>query len=288
MPQSIVINLVPEAVIPRQYLQSQHFQKLFLTLVTAVDTELGRILQADSQNRSFTLGPLQVPDPDNTRLASRKLKFFLPRSVSEQQPMQYHYPADIPPGVHCWWRISLLDDALFESLSHAWERHLTRQSWFLGPARLHITNLFTDSQQPFDWASQHTYQQLYESASDSQRKCQFQFLTPAVFRQGSYDSPMPTRDALFHSLRKRWNRYSGLAFAPSVVNSIIPGTFDLHTVTVETSQLKLVGCLGQVTYNLIGDVDALTIKRINTLADFAFYSGVGRSSTQGMGMVRRL
>lgn len=99
---------------------------------------------------------------------------------------------------------------------------------------------------------------------------------------------MPTRDALFHSLRKRWNRYSGLAFAPSVISAIIPGEFELQTAVVETGQQKLVGCLGHITYNLIGDVDPLTIKRINTLSDFAFYSGVGRSSIQGMGIIRRL
>ncbi|MEO1591399.1 MAG: CRISPR system precrRNA processing endoribonuclease RAMP protein Cas6, partial [Cyanobacteria bacterium J06632_22] len=252
MPQSIVINLVPEAVIPKQYLESQHLQKLFLALVSAVDPELGRILQADSQNRAVNLSPLQVPDPKNDRLTSRKLKFFLPRGPSEQHVMQYQHKADIPAGVHCWWRISLLDDALFEDLSYAWERQLTRKNWFLGPARLHITNLFANSQQPFDWASQQTYQQLYEGASETERKIQFQFLTPAVFRQGSYDSPMPTRDALFHSLRKRWNRYSGLAFAPSVISSIIPQAFELQTATVETSQHKVIGCLGHLTFNLIG------------------------------------
>ena len=288
MPQSLVINLVPEAVIPKQYLDSQHLQKLFLTLVSTVDPELGRILQADSQNRSFTLSPLQIPDPKNNRLSSRKLKFFLPRDLSGQSLLQYQYPTDIPAGVHCWWRISLLDDALFEDLSHAWERQLTQKTWFLGPTRLHITNLFSSSNQPSDWASQQTYSELYESASDTDRTVQFQFLTPAVFRQGSYDSPMPTREALFHSLRKRWNRYSGLAFAPSVINSIIPGEFELQTATVVTSQLKCVGCLGLLTFNLIGDVDELTIKRINTLADFAVYSGVGRNNTQGMGIVRRV
>ncbi|MEL6246966.1 MAG: CRISPR system precrRNA processing endoribonuclease RAMP protein Cas6 [Cyanobacteria bacterium J06648_16] len=286
MPQSLVINLVPEAAIPRKYLDSQSLKKLFFTLVSAVDTELGRILQADSQNKSFTIGPLQVPDPQNDRLSSRKLKFFLPRNSAVSQ-LQYQYAADIPSGVHCWWRISFLDDALFDDLSYAWEKHLSRKSWFLGPARLHVTNLFYKTQQPLDWANWQTYQQLYESASDTRRDIHLQFMTPAVFRQGSYDSPLPTRDALFHSLRKRWNRFSGLVFAPSVVNPIVPGEFNIHTVLVETTQSKIVGCLGQIDFNILGEVDQLTLKRINTLADFAFYAGVGRSNTHGMGITRR-
>jgi CRISPR-associated endoribonuclease Cas6 len=34
-------------------------------------------------------------------------------------------------------------------------------------------------------------------------------------------------------------------------------------------------------------VDAIAIKQINTLADYALYAGVGRKTPMGMGMLRR-
>jgi CRISPR-associated endoribonuclease Cas6 len=46
--------------------------------------------------------------------------------------------------------------------------------------------------------------------------------------------------------------------------------------------------LGQVNYRILGDVEPMQIKQINALADFALYAGVGRKTTMGMGMLRRL
>lgn len=43
-----------------------------------------------------------------------------------------------------------------------------------------------------------------------------------------------------------------------------------------------------MNFRILGDVDPMVIKQINTLADFALYSGVGRKTPMGMGMVRRI
>jgi len=51
---------------------------------------------------------------------------------------------------------------------------------------------------------------------------------------------------------------------------------------------KLIGCVGAIAFQILGEVDWLTIKQINTLSDFAFYAGVGRKTTMGMGIVRRI
>ncbi|HEY9729049.1 MAG TPA: CRISPR system precrRNA processing endoribonuclease RAMP protein Cas6, partial [Chroococcales cyanobacterium] len=45
---------------------------------------------------------------------------------------------------------------------------------------------------------------------------------------------------------------------------------------------------GAMNFRILGDVEPLVIKQINALADFALYSGVGRKTTMGMGMLRRL
>jgi len=43
-----------------------------------------------------------------------------------------------------------------------------------------------------------------------------------------------------------------------------------------------------MNFRILGEVEPLTIKQINTLADFALYSGIGRKTPMGMGMARRL
>jgi CRISPR-associated endoribonuclease Cas6 len=202
--------------------------------------------------------------------------------------MQYQHRDDIPANTPCWWRISLLDDKLFNHLSQVWSTALPQQTWYLGSARLNITSLASTAQQNPAWASSCSYQALYEQASDQQRDLHLQFLTPASFRLAGYVSPLPTRDALFHCLRRRWNRYSGLAFAPDLVSPIVATEFQLHTVTVSEPTANRVGCLGQMRFQILGDVDRLTIKRINTLVDFTRYCSVGAQTMSGMGLMHRL
>ena len=43
-----------------------------------------------------------------------------------------------------------------------------------------------------------------------------------------------------------------------------------------------------MVHKLMGEVESVKIKQMNALADFALYCGVGRKTTMGMGMVRRL
>ncbi|MEO1183111.1 MAG: CRISPR system precrRNA processing endoribonuclease RAMP protein Cas6, partial [Cyanobacteria bacterium J06636_28] len=104
-----------------------------------------------------------------------------------------------------------------------------------------------------------------------------------VFRQDGQESPLPTRDAVFQSLRKCWNRYSGLVFAPDTITPIVATTFNLHTVAYNKTS---VGCLGELTFQISDTADPLIIKRINALTNFSRYCGIGHKTNLGMGMVR--
>ncbi|MEO0458757.1 MAG: CRISPR system precrRNA processing endoribonuclease RAMP protein Cas6 [Cyanobacteria bacterium P01_A01_bin.114] len=288
MPQSLILNLVPEASIPQQHLNGAHLHHLFLNLVSSVDPQLGRVLAVDSQNHSFSLSPLQVAPRVGFSASMPNLRFLFPRWGVPLRPLQYRYQSEIPAGASCWWRISLLDDGLFGHLSRAWQKVALQQPWFLGSTPLHITGLCDRAHRNPDWARVSSYQQLYEQASDQTRDIRLQFLTPATFGHGGYESPLPTRDAVFHCLRKRWNRHSGLAFAPSLIEPIMPVGFDIQTEVLQDTETKIVGCLGQITFRIVGDVDALTIKRINTVADYTLFCGIGHQTTLGMGIVRRI
>ncbi|MEM9803902.1 MAG: CRISPR system precrRNA processing endoribonuclease RAMP protein Cas6 [Cyanobacteria bacterium P01_D01_bin.56] len=280
MPESLVINLVSESTIPLQYLRGHHLRRLFLTLASAVDSTLGQRLQT---NPAFTLSPLQASTQSTTAVASN-LKFLMSRQQLEMAPFANE---SIPAGTHCWWRIALLDDELFAHFSSRLAKVASRQPWYLGPGRLRITN-FLPANIP-DWTSHASYSQLYQQASDINRELPFKLLTPAVFHQGHYESPLPTRDAIFHGLRKCWNRYSGLVFAPDIVTPIMANTFSLKTTSLALGNNEaIVACLGTIVFQISPTADSLIVKRINALANFSRYCGVGYKTPLGLGIVRPL
>jgi len=273
MPHSLVLNLLPQSPIPPQFLTGRHLHALFLNLVSSVDRKLGDYLHEAKADKAFTLSPLQILRRGDTDIA---------------RTLQWEHTKPIPTGTPCWWRISLLDDTLFSQLTQLWLNLNPNHAWHLGPADLHITSILGTPQSTQPWANAISYAQFYEQASESNRQIEFFFCTPTAFRQSNYDCALPTRDLVFNSLINRWNQYSGIELPKTLVESIFPSFFNIRTEMVADSRSKFIGCIGAMNFRILGDVEPLVIKQINALADFALYSGVGRKTTMGMGMLRRL
>lgn len=271
MPHSLVLNLQPKSPIPPGYLTGKHLHALFLTLVSSVDRELGSWLHEQKTEKAFTLSPLQS--------SSRPVRTPL---------LQWEHSRPIAAGTACWWRVSLLDDALFGNLTPLWLNLNPSRAWHLGPADLQIISVLGMAQSTQPWANFSSYAQLYEQADDQMRQITFAFCTPATFRQGKYDSALPTRECVFNSLLNRWNRYSGIPFSETLIESLFPSFFDIQTELVIHPDGKCAGCVGTMSYRILGDIHPDQVKQLNALADFALYSGVGRKTPMGMGMVRRL
>jgi len=281
MPYSLVLNLLPKSPIPPGFLTGRHLHALFLNLVSSVDRTLGDSLHANQSNKPFTLSPLQIEK----------------RSPSG---LHYQHQKSIPAGTPCWWRISLIDDRLFSNLYQLWLHLNPQQPWHLGPADLAIVNVLGTPQSTQHWANFCSYEQLYESASQSDRKLAFDFYTPTAFRQGNYDSVLPTPEQIFSSLLRRWNSYSPIPLEVTT-ESLYPSFFNIRTEVVTDPRLqfkdaklagdprnRFMGFVGKIAFKILGDVDSQSIKQLNTLADYAIYAGVGRKTTMGMGMARRI
>ena len=278
MPHSLVLNLLPQSPIPPQYLTGRHLHALFLTLVSSVDSTLGDRLHDSTADKAFTLSPLQINNTNSPILKGGK----------GGSKLQYSHQQPIPAGTPCWWRISLLDDTLFGKLTQLWLNLNLNRPWHLGPADLYITSIQGTPQSIQPWANASTYAQLYEEASDRNSSINLTFSTPTAFRQGQYDTTLPTRESVFNSLLSRWNKYSGIEFTQIAIESIFPSFVNIHTEILADSRSKFIGIIGEVTYKILGEIEPMQIKQINALADFALYSGVGRKTTMGMGMMRRL
>ncbi|MBE9078961.1 CRISPR-associated endoribonuclease Cas6 [Romeria aff. gracilis LEGE 07310] len=286
MPHSLVLNLLPQSPIPPGFTSGKHLHALFLSLVSTVEPELANQLHANQGNKAFTLSPLQVSPPPHP---------------STHPPIHWNHLQSVPPNTPCWWRISLLDDRLFSRLNPLWLNLNPQHPWHLGPADLHITSILGTRQSTQPWANFSSYGQLCEQASEQERKLILQFCTPTAFRQGKYDSAMPTPERVFGSLLRRWNAYSGQDFPKAILESLQPSYFEIRTqlATDPRSQFQhtgaqtspcnqFMGCVGKVTYQILGRVDTEAVKQLNTLANYAFYAGVGRKTPMGMGMSRRV
>ncbi|ESA33793.1 crispr-associated cas6 family [Leptolyngbya sp. Heron Island J] len=317
MPHSLVLNLLPESPIPPGFTSGKNLHGLFLNLVSSVDVDLGNELHQNQANKAFTLSPLQVSrwvDGNQRKRPPKpipKKPTQLTHPPSRQSTPSLHHPSTpalhwtyrkpIIPGTPCWWRISLLDDDLFGRLSQLWLNLNPEHPWHLGPANLHITSILGTPQSTQPWANFCNYQQLYDQASDSTRKLTLQFHTPTAFRQRGQDSSMPTAHRVFQSLLRRWNHYSGLEFPTDSLECLQDSQFNVRTEIASDPRQQFqntgarvnpcnqfTGCVGTVTYRILGKVEPTTIKQLNTLADFALYAGVGRKTPMGMGVTRRI
>ena len=290
MPHSLVLNLLPVAPIPSQFLTGRHLHALFLNLVSAVDSDLSAYLHDQSNEKAFTLSPFQVSRKDvyKASIPQTQKRVLPPASRTISQAVQWEHKQAIGENTPIWWRISLLDDGLFDRLTELWQQLNFDRPWHLGPTDLYITNILSQPQSNQPWVNFCSYAELFDRASDTERQIAFSFCTPTNFRQGVYDSAMPTRESIFGSLANLWNKYSEIAIEPNFIEAIFPSFFDIRTEVSTDSRSKFIGCVGDITYRIMGDVDPVAIKQINALADFALYSGVGRKTPMGMGMTRRL
>ncbi|MDZ7962910.1 MAG: CRISPR-associated endoribonuclease Cas6 [Aulosira sp. DedQUE10] len=272
MPHSLVLNLVPQSPIYPEFLTGRHLHALFLTLISSVDKSLGEYLHSANADKAFTLSPMQIQG----------------QYKQHHHTLQFGHQKPIPAGTPCWWRVSLLDDTLFSKLTPLWLNLNPEHPWHLGSANLYITKIQGTPQSTQPWADACTYAQIYEQASDKERNLSFAFATPVSFRQGKYDTVLPIKECVFNSLLSRWNKYSGMEISTIPIESIYPSNFDINTAVISNYENKFIGCVGAISYRMLGDVEPLVIKQINALADFALYAGLGRKTTMGMGMIRRV
>ncbi len=270
MPYSLVFNLIPLEAISSKKVTGRHLNALFLQLISSVDEQLAEDFHQHIPDKAFTVSHLQI------------------HSAKIQNTLRWGHNKTIPASTSLWWRISLLDDRLFSRLTGLWLNLNPTKLMRLGNANLQITSILGTPQTNNPWADACSYTQLYERASERDRTFTFCFATPTTFRQGKYDTPLPTPESVFKSFQSRWHKYSNITLEDLPLESLFTSFFDIRTEKVINFGSKVIGCTGIVTYSLLGEVDPIHLKSLNALADLALYCGVGRKTTMGMGMVRRL
>lgn len=155
-----------------------------------------------------------------------------------------------------------------------------------------VSNILATSDQ-HAWAGQLSYAEIAAPAlarGEGNTRWTLEFNSPVTFRQRGLNQPLPSPDLVFGSLLEKWNAFSPIALPDEVrrfaSECMATSRFDIRSHGEPTKNGAVqIGALGQCTY-VATNRDRYWCACIETLARFAFWSGVGSGATRGLGRTR--
>jgi CRISPR-associated endoribonuclease Cas6 len=157
------------------------------------------------------------------------------------------------------------------------------------------------------WAGYTAVSELYRHwqstpPSASARKIALEFASPTVFSRssdkdgiGKFMEPFPAPAMFFGSVAAMWNDHmpAPLSLPKQAIRQYAEETVVVGLYRMESQMFRYwgrpqIGATGKMTYLLKDRENRDMIRTLNTLADFAFYSGTGYKTTMGMGQCRRV
>jgi CRISPR-associated endoribonuclease Cas6 len=205
----------------------------------------------------------------------------------------------VQPDEDYYLRFTVLYQPIFEQFMARFLTGRGRPVVRLGRALFLVREvLATPGSSP--WAGYTSFGQLVRGAQPDD-EITLAFTSPTAFSfgrkaWGQKIVPLPEPELVFGSLRKRWNTFAPPPMALErelseyAAESVVVKQYQIETKMQHYGRSPQVGFLGRVTYVAMGRGEKAERfrRQINLLADFAFYSGVGYKTTQGMGQCRRI
>lgn len=273
---SIVLKLTPTSEATVRATMGHQAHAAFLHTLQEADPELATALHASNEAiRPFTVSPLRG----------------IPRARNKGQ-------VRLSSGRDYWLRFTVLQPHIFERFMSRFLYSKGRLVIRLGQAELLIREvLATPGAHP--WSGYTTWAELADQAQP-EPEIILHFVSPTAFgfgqkAWGKKVVVLPEPDLVFGSLARSWNnlappplqldRDALLSYVEEHV--VVKRLRGLKTQMLRFRRSPQVGFVGCVTYGLMAENEAARCQ-LNTLADFAFYAGVGMKTAMGMGQTRRV
>lgn len=239
----------------------------FLGLVEQVDPALAQTLHDAPSGKPFTVSQLRgLPDPRDGEIRVRA-------------------------GQACWLRVTLAGEELFGVFVKRFLQGGAQPTIRLGQVELAVSEVLT-SPGSHPWASYTTVDDLLANAKPVDT-ITLEFASPTSFSLGDNRvEVMPRPELIFGTLHKKWAAWCGQDLSQPLNREWLREYALVSDWRMQSRMLRYgpqaqIGSEGQITFRLFeAEREARTL--LNILADFAFYAGVGRKTTQGMGQVRRI
>lgn len=167
----------------------------------------------------------------------------------------------------------------------------------LGSAPLQVTGSTTDPAL-HHWAGEDTFEGLVQRHTLAPRVppwVSLRFASPTLFRSADKNVPLPLPGLVFGGLLDKWNAFAPIQVHPEVrrfaQECLAISRYRLETLAVafggDGGRGAVAGFVGACTY-AIQVRDKYWMGLIHLLAAFAFYAGLGRRTTMGLGQARPL
>lgn len=218
-----------------------------------------------------------------------------PYTCSTVVGLQRHSPEQrlLKANQTAWFRITALNSDIAEVL----QARLANPpgSIDLDEQPLAVVSMTADPAQHV-WAGMSSYQAISSAYLLAQatppRRFGLEFVAPTTFKQNNLNQPFPTPDLVYGSLTDRWNAFSPIGISSEFREfarwSMVVNQFDIQSVTVTImNEGKVEGTVGKVHYRT-ARYDRYWQSMAALLTEYAFYSGVGRYTTMGMGQTRHI
>ncbi len=198
----------------------------------------------------------------------------------------------VTPNVTYWLRLTSLDPTVSALLLAV--RDAPPHTVELDGILFEVIGATTDPA-AHPWAGEGTYEQIAApyllARQPGPRRLTLSFASPTTFRQREMNMPLPLPDLVFGGLVECWNAFSPVAISPEVrryaAECVAINRFELRSRSVPLKDGALqIGVTGHARYVAV-TYDRYWTSLLGLLADFAFFAGVGRLTTVGLGQCRR-
>ncbi len=303
MPYAITIKCYVKSGAKAADVSGYHIHAAFFNILSEGNEQISTKLHSEEGRKAFTVSPLFGKSSlvaGRWSLDSKSL--VVGRSSLNRNPKTKDQ--GLKTGNETWFRVTLLDDSVFPIFSL---RFLGNPNPVirLGTMELLVREVKVTGGKGAWWSGFSDYKKLYDTAEPLD-EITLQFATPTSFKQGDTNTLFPIPKLAFKGYLEKWNKYSGMALAvrqtPSlriatsdpedslldkIEDSFILSQYELKTLPFSDGRAVIPGFVGTCTFK-IKSKDKEFLKAVNLLADFSFFAGTGRKTTNGMGMTRRV
>jgi len=199
-----------------------------------------------------------------------------------QRPFSLHLLGNPTGTKKLRLRVVILSPELFCRLWSSWEKR--------GGIPLKLgRSVFVPAKLTLDgpWCGKATWRELW--GSEPHKEVELVFATPTTFKAGDLDLPLPIPRLVFGNLLRKWNAFSPYPLdvpLQEIERKVALAEARIHTKPFYDGRSHIVGFVGRARFRTLRGSSPELVRAVSTLAQFAFFAGVGRKTTHGMGLVR--
>ncbi len=293
-----LLNLYPVTIPPPS---GGHAHGAFFDIIERVDPDLSQALhdiEGKGARKPFTVSPIMGLPKNAYQNEPRKHSGENARHAAHSVVKNEIY---LREGWACWLRVTILDEHLF----HLFIEYFLNGNGKvmpkirLGDAHFAVSEILT-TPGSHPWAGSTTLSDLQKRLDEPPpRSIMLEFHSPTSFSLGKKEERSKESIEInlyprlvFGNLATAWKALTGEDVREAVEKYAEANLrYTPHRLVRDSLTLKnhpQLGMKGRVEYQFIHPEDTLATRAIHLLADLAFYTGVGRKTTQGMGQTRRL